>query len=260
MIEIKPKASFRVQDLKLRVYESREGMGKAAAMHAAERIAVLASERQSVPIIFATGASQLATLAALTDTPKLPWNQVIGFHMDEYLGIIDDHPASFRRYLRENLTSKTSMQKFHGIDGTAADPGRTCHEYAQLLRSYPPLLCLLGIGENGHLAFNDPAEANFDDPEDVKIVSLDQVCQQQQVSEGWFSSLAEVPSQAITLTIPTLFRVPELILSVPGPRKAHIVKRTLEEEISTRCPATILRRHPNATVYLDSESAAELAL
>jgi glucosamine-6-phosphate deaminase len=260
MSEIKPKAPFQVERLRVLVYENREHMGKAAATHAAERIVTLAAKHEIVPIIFATGASQLATLGALTAIPDLPWNQVVGFHMDEYLGMPDQHPASFRRYLRENVTSKAPIREFHGIDGMAADPEKTCCDYAALLLSNTPLLCLLGVGENGHLAFNDPAEADFDDPQDVKIVSLDQVCRQQQASEGWFSSAAEVPSRAITLTIPTLFRVPELILSVPGPRKAHIVKRTLTEEISTRCPATILRRHPNTTVYLDGESAAELTL
>jgi glucosamine-6-phosphate deaminase len=127
-----------------------------------------------------------------------------------------------------------------------------------LLEQYNPQLCLLGIGENGHLAFNDPAEADFQDPSDVKIVSLDEECRQQQINENWFERLAEVPMRAITLTIPTLMRVPHLFASVPGKRKARIVCRTLIEDISTRCPATILRTHPNATVYLDPDSAAEL--
>ena len=119
-------------------------------------------------------------------------------------------------------------------------------------------MCLLGIGENGHLAFNDPGEANFEDPKDVKIVKLDSVCRQQQVEEGWFADLQEVPGRALTLTIPTLFRVPTLIISVPGRRKARIVRRTLEDTITTACPATILRTHRNATLYLDKEAASEL--
>ena len=260
MREIKPQATVRVGTLSVEVYGTRAELGSAAAARAGERLIALAAGQESLGVIFATGASQLATLAALTTMQGVPWNKVVGFHMDEYLGIDETHPASFRRYLRENLTSRVSMREFHGIDGTPANADQTCRAYAELLRSHSPQLCLLGIGENGHLAFNDPAEADFKDPQDVKVVSLDDVCREQQHSEGWFSTLSEVPHRAITLTIPTLIRVPELILSVPGPRKAHIVKRTLEELISTVCPATILRRHPNATVYLDRESAAELNL
>lgn len=250
--------SFRVGGLAVEVYESTETMGKAAAEAAAERLRALAAQNETVAVIFATGASQMAMLEALTAIPDLPWNKVVGFHMDEYLGLSDQHPASFRRYMREHLTSKVPMRQFYGVDGTAADVEKTCREYAELLRRYNPQLCLLGIGENGHLAFNDPAEADFDDPLDIKVVSLDAQCRQQQVNESWFKTLSEVPQQAITLTIPTLFRVPQLILSVPGERKAHIVNRTLSEAISTRCPATVLRKHSHATIYLDPASAAEL--
>jgi glucosamine-6-phosphate deaminase len=250
--------SMRVGNLNVEAYESAEAMGKAAAEAAASRIRELATKADTVAVIFATGASQMPTLDALTAMPDLPWDKVIGFHMDEYLGISDQHPASFRRYLRERLTSKVRMRHFYGVDGSAADGEAACRQYAELLRQHNPQLCLLGIGENGHLAFNDPAEADFHDPLDVKIVSLDEQCRQQQVNEGWFASVPEVPKRAITLTIPALLRVPMLIASVPEKRKAHIVRRTLTEEISTRCPATIMRNHPNATVYLDPGSASEL--
>jgi len=133
-----------------------------------------------------------------------------------------------------------------------------CKDYASLLKAADPALCLLGIGENGHLAFNDPCEADFNDSRDVRVATLDQKCREQQVAEGWFPSLEEVPAQAITLSIPALFRVPKLIVSVPGNRKAKIVRRLIEEEISTACPATLLRTHPDSTVFLDSESSAEL--
>jgi glucosamine-6-phosphate deaminase len=249
---------FKVESLKIEVHSSRKTAGEAAAHAAAEALRQLASQRSTVGVIFATGASQLETLHALTAIPNLPWDQVAGFHMDEYVGLPADHPASFRRYLRENLTSRVNLAEFHGIDGTVPDPEAMCREYAALLRSRDPQLCLLGIGENGHLAFNDPAEANFSDPLDMKIVSLDNVCRQQQVAEGWFANFDEVPPRAMTLTIPTLLRVPKLIASVPGSRKAHIVRRTVEEPISTACPATIFRTHPDVTVYLDPESAAEL--
>jgi glucosamine-6-phosphate deaminase len=250
--------SLRVGNMGVSIYEDSRALGEAAATHAARRIKALAAEFPEVAVVFATGASQMETLRALTSDKDVPWNQVVGFHMDEYIGISDQHPASFRRYLRERLTDRVPLKRFYGVDGAAPDPARYCREYADLLRSHQPKLCLLGIGENGHLAFNDPAEANFEDPLDAKIVSLDDDCRTQQLMEGWFSTLEEVPKQAVTLTIPALFRIPELICSVPGPRKTHIVKRALYEPISPRCPATILRDHANTTLYLDRASAAEL--
>lgn len=244
--------------LRIEVHPSREAAGNAAARAAAASLRELASRAPNFGVIFATGASQLATLHALTATPGLPWNQVIGFHMDEYVGIPPDHPASFRRYLRENLTQRAPLGAFHEIDGTKPDLESVCEVYVRLLRGHDPQLCLLGIGENGHLAFNDPAEADFADPKDMKLVRLDTECRQQQVAEGWFPNVNAVPEQALTLTIPALLRVPKLIASVPGPRKAHIVKRTLHDPISTACPATIFRTHPDVTVYLDRDSATEL--
>lgn len=257
MNEIAPKATFQVEGLSVRIFETRQAMGKAAAQAAASALSRLARESETISVIFATGASQLETLHALCEMPDITWDNIIGFHMDEYMGIPEDHPASFRRYLRENLVSRVSFRRFYGIDGNE-DPDRVCREYTGLLRSHKPPLCLLGIGENGHLAFNDPAEADFDDPKDVKVVSLDGVCRQQQVNEGWFARLEDVPRRAITLTVPALFRVPELILSVPGTRKAAIVRRALYDPISTECPATVLRRHPKAAVYLDLESASQI--
>jgi glucosamine-6-phosphate deaminase len=236
-------------------YLTRSALGAAAAAHAAAAIRRLATEHSVVPVIFATGASQLATLRALTALAGIPWDRVIGFHMDEYVGISGEHPASFRRYLRDELVSKVPLREFHNVDGDAADPERESERYAALLRSYSPRLCLAGIGENGHLAFNDPPVADFNDPRDAKTVTLDRECREQQVAEGWFPNFEAVPSRAITLTIPALFRVPEIILSVPGERKTAIVARTLRDEISTKCPATILRTHTNAHLYLDDESA-----
>ncbi len=238
----------------LHPYKTTAEMGEAAARHAAAVIRAIANRQDFIPVIFATGASQLATLRALIAIPEIPWNRVIGFHLDEYLGISDQHPAGFRRYLRDELIHRVPFHAFHEIDANAADPEAFCAHYADLLRANPPQLCLLGIGENGHLAFNDPPVADFADTKAVKIVALDRECRQQQVNEGWFPGLAEVPARAITLTIPTIMRVPELILSVPGERKRAIVQRTLTEDISTRCPATVLRTHPNAHLYLDAAS------
>lgn len=254
-----PVRSLRVGSLNVEAYESTAAMAKAAAEAAGRALRTLAQANETVGVIFATGASQVATLEALVSIPDLPWGRVVGFHMDDYLEIPDQHPASFRSYLQRRLTSKVSMRNFYWMDGAAGNPDEICRRYSDLLRQFPPQLCLLGIGENGHLAFNDPAVADFRDPDEIKVVSLDEQCRRQQAGEGWFKGgIDEVPKIAITLTIPPLFRVPQLILSVPGERKANIVCRTLTEDISTRCPATILRNHPNATVYLDPASAAQL--
>lgn len=251
---------LQVGCLKIEIHASREAAARAAANSAAQSIRELAASKASFGVVFATGASQLATLGALTRLVDIPWDRVVGFHMDEYLGIDPKHPASFRRYLREHLTDKVRMREFHEIHGSNSASRETCAEYATLMRSHDPQLCLLGIGENGHLAFNDPAEANFWDPFDVKIVSLDGTCRQQQVEEGWFPNLDAVPMQAITVSIPALMRIPKLIISAPGSRKASIMSRTLREIISTACPSTILRIHSDATVYLDEESAAQIEL
>jgi glucosamine-6-phosphate deaminase len=254
---VKP-GHFQVGTLKFEIYDSREAAGKAAALAAAEAMRSHTLNGQNLGVIFATGASQLSMLSALTSLPDLPWNRVIGFHMDEYQGMKPDHFASFRRYLREQLVQRVSMKEFHEIDGSTTDPEAVCASYTARLKAAAPKLCLLGIGENGHLAFNDPFVADFKDPRDARVVNLDQVCRQQQVAEGWFPSLDAVPAQAITLTIPALFRVEKLIVSVPGPRKAKIVRRVIEDAVSTACPATILKTHPDATVYLDNESSAEI--
>ena len=249
---------LRVGPLNVEVYESTEAMGKAAADAAAASLRALAAERQTVGMIFATGASQRSTLAALTSIPDLPWSQVVGFHLDDYMGMPHENPASFYKYLQQHLISKVKLSQFYWVDN-GGSPEEDCRRYAGLLRQHAPQLCLIGIGENGHLAFNDPAVADFNDPLDVKVATLDLPCRQQQANEGWFTTLDEVPKTAITLTIPALMRVPHLVVSVPERRKAHIVHRTLTEEISTRCPATILRTHPHATVYLDPESSIELS-
>lgn len=244
--------------MNVRVYPTAEAAGQAAAAKVAAALRKLGAERDSIGIIFATGASQLETLHALTAMPDLPWEKVQGFHMDEYIGIDRDHPASFRRYLREHLTSRVLMAAFHEIDGSAEDLDKVRREYSEQLRAADPQICLLGIGENGHLAFNDPHEADFNDPQLMKVVTLDRACREQQLAEGWFPCFDQVPTQALTLTIPALLKVPRLIAPVPGRRKAASVRRALRDPISVQCPATILRTHPDVTICLDQESASEL--
>jgi glucosamine-6-phosphate deaminase len=249
---------FEVGSIKLEIHPDKKAAGEAAAQSAAQALQQLGKSQSEIGVIFATGASQLEMLHALTSMSGLPWEKVHGFHLDEYVGIPDSHPASFRRYLRQNLTERVPMAEFFEIDGSASDPDRVRQAYVQNLQQADPQLCLLGIGENGHLAFNDPPEANFHDPEVMKVVTLDVACRQQQLAEGWFATFDDVPKRALTLTIPTLFKVPKLIVSVPGHRKAQSVRRTLEEPISTACPATILREHPDVTIFLDQESASAL--
>ena len=251
-------SQFQLDRLKVEVHPDSESAGRAAAQAAAGYLRQVGPAQDGVAVIFATGASQLDMLRALVAMPAIPWNSIVGFHLDEYVDLDENHPASFRRYLRENLTSRVCMREFFAIDGSSPDHDAICRDYAERLRAAHPQLCLLGVGENGHLAFNEPAEADFHDPADVKMVTLDATCRRQQTAEGWFRSIEEVPARAITVTIPALFRVPKLILTIPGKRKASIVKRAFTEPISTQCPATILRTHPDATVYLDLNSAAEL--
>jgi glucosamine-6-phosphate deaminase len=243
-----------VDALQVRVFDDAAAMGAAAALDAARALRDAITARGHAHAMFATGNSQLGFLAALVHEDGIDWSSVVGFHMDEYVGIAADHPASFRRYLRERLVARVPIGEFHFVEGDAADAGAECIRYAELLRAHPLDLCCLGIGENGHLAFNDPP-ADFADPLDVKVVALDDVCRRQQVGEGHFADVDAVPSLAITVTVPALLRAGRVLAIVPETRKAEPVRRTLEGAIEETCPASILRRHPHATLYLDDESA-----
>lgn len=248
----------RFGSLKVEVHPTKNAAGAAAAQAAAGALRRLSREQASIGVIFAAAASQLETLRALVATAGLPWEHVCGLHLDEYVGLDADHPASFRHFLRDHLTRHVAMKEFCAIPADREDLELVCREYAETLRTTNPQVALLGIGENGHLAFNDPGEANFGDPLDVKTVTLDPLCREQQVAEGWFRTLGEVPRSAITLTIPAILRVPALIVTVTGTRKMKIMRRALYGPISPDCPASILRTHPNTVVYLDRESAAAL--
>jgi glucosamine-6-phosphate deaminase len=251
---------FKVDALNVEVHPNSKSCGHAAAENASQAISKLCKIQDVVGVVFATGASQMDTLDSLVNRQEVCWDKIVGFHLDEYVDLDQDHPASFRKYLRQNLTSRVPIRKFFEIDGNAPDPDSFCLAYAEQLREADPQLCLLGIGENGHLAFNDPGVANFQDPCEMKAALLDSACRKQQAAEGWFQTWEDVPDRALTLTIPTIMHIPKLILSVPGQRKAEIVRRTFHEAISEQCPATILRTHPDATLFLDSESAAQLNL
>jgi glucosamine-6-phosphate deaminase len=183
---------------------------------------------------------------------------VIAFHMDEYVGIAPDHPASFRRFQHERMWSRVTPAAFHEINGDARDVDEECARYAELLAAERPQICFAGIGENGHLAFNDPP-VDFADPQLVRVVQLDEVCRRQQVHDGQFPSIDDVPRTAVTLTIPALMQVPKLILNVPGANKARAVQCTVEGPVTPDCPASILQRHPDATLFLDEAAASLLA-
>ena len=240
------------------VLESREEMGREAAAAAASRLRKLLSQQQTVNVIFAAAPSQNETLSFLSREQGIDWQRVNAFHMDEYIGLAPEAPQAFGSYLREHIFSLVPFGKVYYLNAQAKDPVQECSRYSQLLRDYPVDLVCLGLGENGHIAFNDPGVADFEDPELVKIVPLDDVCRQQQVNDGCFSSLEEVPTHAMTLTIPALTRAKHMICTVPAATKAWAVEQTVNAEISEAIPATIMRRHADAILFCDPQSAQAL--
>ncbi len=226
-------------------------------MAAAGVIRDAVAARGEAHAMFATGNSQLAFVDALCALRDVPWSETVIFHMDEYVGVGPDHPAGFQRWIRERITDRVHPRAAHYVDGLA-EPDVACVEYAALLRRFPLDLCCLGIGENGHLAFNDPGVADFDDPSDVKEVELDEPCRRQQVNEGHFPDLATVPQRAITVTVPALLRATTVLAVVPEARKAVPVSDALSGQISPDCPASALRTKVGATLYLEPASAAKL--
>jgi len=247
--------SFRADNLNVYVYENRESMGKAAASGIAAEIRNAIRERGRAVAILASAPSQNEFLANLADAPDIDWSRVTAFHLDEYLGMDDRAPQSFRRFLMDRLVNKVPLQEFHGLHGDAPDAAQEADRYAELLRTNPPDFAVLGIGENGHLAFIDPPFCDFNDPQAVKVVELDEVCRNQQVNDGAFTSLDAVPRNALSLTIPTLMALPKLFAIAPGPAKRAAIKNTVEGPISTQCPASILRTHPDAHLFIDQIAA-----
>jgi len=245
-----------VDQLKVEIYPDREAMGLAAAMTVAQEIRERLENQDRVAIIFASAPSQEEFLAALGLQPDLDWRRVVAFHMDEYVGLSADASQNFGRFLRDRLFDRVGPGQVHYLGGNARDPDEKCARYAALLRQYPPDITCAGVGENGHLAFNDPPFAEFEDGALVKIVRLAERSRQQQVNEGCFPSLDEVPELAITLTIPALLSAPYFSCVVPFRSKAEAVRRMLTGSIATDCPASVLRRHPGASLVLETESAS----
>jgi len=246
-----------VDRLDVEIHADGAALASAAADEAAAILSAAVAERGAVNAMFATGNSQFAFIAALVPREGLPWPAATLFHMDEYVGVGPDHPAGFRRWIRERIGDRVGARVVHYIDGLA-DPEAECARYAALLRAHPLDLCVLGIGENGHLAFNDPPVADFDDPLDVKVVELDLACRRQQVGEGHFPDVDAVPTHAITVTVPALLRARRVIAVVPEERKAAPVRDALLGPVSTACPASALRTSGNATLHLDRGSAGLL--
>lgn len=240
------------------VFGSKRAMGAAAARDAAELIQQAIRRRGTARTVIATGPSQDEVIDALVARPDVDWSRIEVFHMDEYVGISNSHPASFRRWLRSRVVDLVHPRAVHYLAGEAADVEAECKRYAELLRAAPIDLCFVGFGENGHIAFNDPPSADFADPLTVKRVRLDEGCRRQQVGEGHFPDLAAVPAEAITLTCPALMAANALICCVPDRRKAKTVRRALEGTIAPECPASLVRTHPHARLYLDAESASLL--
>ena len=249
--------TFSADALTVVISPTRQDMGKRAGEHAAHVIEQAISQHGQARIILASAPSQNETLDAVM-AHSIDWSKVTIFHMDEYLGLAEQHPQTFRSYQRNHVLSRARGATFYGIAGEAADPKKECARYSRLLAEAPIHLCCLGVGENGHLAFNDPPVANLKDMASVKVVELDSLCRQQQVNDGCFPKIEEVPTHAITLTIPALMHAEVLVCSVPGPRKAKAVQATVRNPIGEACPATAMRRHSSATLYLDAESASLL--
>ncbi len=246
-----------MRDVRVRVFPTKEEMGAAAAADAAAAIRHAAAASGRARCIFATGASQLEFVDALVATADVPWSTVEFFHLDEYVGLEASHPASFRRYLRERVLDRVAVAEAHLLDGEA-DTSRVCAKTGDAIAAAPVDVAFVGIGENGPLAFNDPP-ADFDTEVPFLVVELDEACRRQQVGEGWFASVEEVPSQAISMSIRQILKARRIQCVVPDARKAEAVARCLEGPVSPMAPASILQDHPDVTVYLDEPAAAGLS-
>jgi glucosamine-6-phosphate deaminase len=250
------KKDFRVDSLTVQIYNCEAELALSAATIVQQNLQQILQTQQTATVIFATGNSQLQFLDALAKLNNIDWSRVICFHLDEYLGISDNHPSSFRYYLRERIEKPLSPQKFHYLEGDTLEPLQECDRYSKLLTAQDIDLCMLGIGANGHLAFNEPTVADFKDTYKVKLVKLDSVNHQQQVDQGHFPNLESVPKYAFTLTIPMICAAKKIICLAPGKGKAEIVKQLLSGKITEELPASILRKQPQAHLFLDAEAAS----
>ena len=241
------------------VSDSKQEMGRKAAADGAEHIRRAIAQRGEANIIVATGASQFEMLSAVAAAPDIRWDRVTGFHLDEYVGLPITHPASFRLYLWQRLVSRLPlpMRAFHFVDGESSDPRGECRRLGEIIRRHPIDVAFIGIGENGHVAFNDPP-ADFETEEPYIVVQLDDACRRQQFGEGWFPSLEAVPREAISMSVKQILKSRRVVCTVPDQRKAVAVRNAVEGPVSNAVPASILQRHGDLTLYLDLEAASLL--
>ncbi|MGH9161400.1 MAG: glucosamine-6-phosphate deaminase [Vicinamibacteraceae bacterium] len=241
----------------IEIFSSRPELERASAKRAAELIRQVLTDKDRCCLMLPAGGSQVGFIAALVEEPDVAWSRTICYHLDEYIGLAEAHPASFRRYLRERFVDKVRPGQFHLVNGEAADPEQECQRLGTLLEARPVDLAFVGIGENGHMAFNDPP-ADFQTDRVYLVVTLDETCRRQQVGEGWFRSLADVPKRAITASIPQILKAQHILCVVPDERKAAAVRNCLEQDIGPDYPASILRRHPMTELLLDRGAASLL--
>ena len=249
---------FVVDKLVVKSFETREKMGQTAAADIKAKFAELLSEKDEINVIFAAAPSQNDVLLSLVNDKSIEWNRINAYHMDEYIGLDKTAPQGFGNFLREHIFGLVPFKSVNYIDCEAKDPEAEAERYGKLLVDNPTDVVVMGIGENGHIAFNDPPVADFNDKRVVKPVKLDEVCRNQQVNDGCFKTIDEVPTHALTLTVPTLVKAPYLFCIVPAPTKAKAVYETLNGTIDEHCPASILRLQDNAILYLDNDSSALL--
>ncbi len=245
--------------MKVEIFGDKLSLGAAAAAAGAEKIRATIAQKGAANIILATGASQFEMLSCLLKEPEINWNAVSIFHLDEYIGLPVDHPAGFRRYLWERFVSKLPVPPaaFYPVNGSAADPEKECERLGVVIAAHPVDVAFIGIGENGHIAFNDPP-ADFETEKAYLVIELDEKCRRQQLGEGWFPTLNDVPARAISMGVRQILKSRAIINTVPDLRKAEAVRGALEGELSNLCPASILRTHPDVTTYLDRDSASLL--
>jgi len=249
---------FKAGNAIVKIYRDRQSMGKAASNAVRKKAIEIIANKGRVSMVFASAPSQEEFLAALTKVDGIDWSKVVAFHLDEYVGLPSDAPQAFGEFLRRRLFNKVKPGMVYYINGNAEDLEKEAQRYAELLKKYGLDIACVGIGENGHLAFNDPHVADFNDPLMVKVVELDEVSRQQQVNDGCFASLDQVPKKALTLTIPVIFSANYIFAIVPAKSKAQAVRKTVYGPISEECPASILRKHKNAILFLDQDSASLL--
>lgn len=254
-----PIRTFQVEKIEAQIFADKDSLGEAAATLVAETLRQAIQQQSQARLVLATGASQYEFLAALIKMADIDWSKITAFHLDEYIGLDENHPASFRRYLRERVFNHLNFAAVHLLNGTAEDPAAEAARYSKLLAAGPIDVACIGIGENGHLAFNDPP-ADFETAKLVHVVNLDEACRNQQVGEGHFATFNDVPAQALSMSVPAILQANLICCVAPDTRKAEAIRCSLEGPISPACPGSVLRKHANTHLFLDEESASLLTV